>query len=149
VKKKYLKTYEGVIPSYGINTGSEVVEVREEKIQISLTQDSLYIKIGKLISGGIYEASKEEKNQYTITGTMEISGIPELLYVNTKSKSLLFFSIQSYVFGLMAFGSNSQAILRLTPTDLYTSNKQLSVIKHVLLTNTLSVIHSTCLFTDL
>lgn len=88
VKKKYLKTYEGVIPSYGINTGTEVVEVREEKIQISLTQDSLYIQIGKLISGGIYEASKEEKNQYTITGTMEISGIPELLYVNTKSKEL-------------------------------------------------------------
>lgn len=88
VKKKILKSYEGTIPSYGINTGNEVVEVREENIQISLTKDSLYVQVGKLISSGIYEASKEEKNQYTITGTMETTGIPELLYVNTKSKEI-------------------------------------------------------------
>jgi hypothetical protein len=37
VKKKYLKSYEGVIPTYVINIGEQVVEVREEKIQISLT----------------------------------------------------------------------------------------------------------------
>jgi hypothetical protein len=41
-----------------------------------------------VISSGNYNASKEEKNQYTITGTMEIIGIPELLYVNTKSKEI-------------------------------------------------------------
>jgi hypothetical protein len=88
VKKKYLKSYEGVIPTYVINIGEEVVEVREEKIQISLTKDSLYIQVGKVISSGNYNASKEEKNQYTITGTMETTGIPVLLYVNTKSKEI-------------------------------------------------------------
>lgn len=89
VKKKYLKSYEGVIPSYGINTGSEVVEVREEKIQISLTKDSLYIQVGKLKYGGTYKVEKITKKEYKITGTMEETGIPALLFLDLKNKTLL------------------------------------------------------------
>lgn len=88
LKKKYLKTYEGQIPAYSINTGVALQEVAAVKIELALTKDSMYVTVGKAMYAGTYIATKEIKNEYQLIGTMEQSGIKEVFQFSAKTGEL-------------------------------------------------------------
>jgi len=88
LKKKYLKTYEGQIPAYSINTGSSLKQVAAVKIELALTKDSMYVTVGKARFAGTYVSTKEIKNEYQLIGTMEQSGIKEVFQFSAKTGEL-------------------------------------------------------------
>jgi len=88
LKKKWLKHYEGKIPSYEVNLNNEIYKIDATQIEISLTKDSLYVKVGSAIWSGTYLASKTAKKKYEIIGKMQGSGIPEVLYLEAREKKL-------------------------------------------------------------
>ncbi len=88
-KKKYLKAYDGTIPSYSINLGEEIVKVNSEYLKVTLKKDSLFVLVGKVKYGGTYKVEKITKKEYKITGAMEETGIPALFFLDLKNKTLL------------------------------------------------------------
>ena len=89
LKKKYLKAYDGTIPSYSINLGEEIVKVNSEYLKVTLKKDSLFVLVGKVNYGGTYKVEKITKKEYKITGAMEETGIPALFFLDLKKKTLL------------------------------------------------------------
>ena len=89
LKKKYLKVYEGTIPSYSINLGEEIVKVNSEILKATLKKDSLYVLVGKVKYSGTYKVEKITKKEYKITGAMEETGIPALFFLDLKNKTLV------------------------------------------------------------
>ena len=88
LKKKYLKTYLGKIPSYDVNLNNEIVPVKSTEIEIHLSKDSLIIKVGSAKWQGTYTASKIERKKFEITGKMDGSGVPETLFLDAKIKTI-------------------------------------------------------------
>ena len=89
LKKKYLKAYDGTLPSYSINLGEEIVKVNSEYLRVTLKKDSLFVLVGKVKYGGTYKVEKISKKEYKITGAMEETGIPALFFLDLKNKTLL------------------------------------------------------------
>ena len=89
LKKKYLKVYDGTLPSYSINLGEEVVKVNSEYLKVTMKKDSLFVLVGKVKYGGTYKVEKITKKEYKITGAMEETGIPALFFLDLKNKTLL------------------------------------------------------------
>jgi hypothetical protein len=89
LKKKYLKAYDGTLPSYSINLGEEIVKVNSEYLKVTLKKDSLFVLVGKVKYGGTYKVEKITKKEYKITGAMEETGIPALFFLDLKNKTLL------------------------------------------------------------
>jgi hypothetical protein len=88
LKKKWLKTYVGSIPSYEININNNLYQIDETKIEIQLTKDSLYILVGPGKWIGTYSVIKTEKKKYEIQGKMEGSGVAEILYFDAREKKI-------------------------------------------------------------
>ena len=89
LKKKYLKAYDGTLPSYSINLGEEIVKVNSEYLKVTLKKDSLFVLVGKVNYSGTYKVEKITKKEYKITGAMEETGIPALFFLDLKKKTLL------------------------------------------------------------
>jgi hypothetical protein len=89
LKKKYLKVYDGTLPSYSINLGEEIVKVNSEILKVTLKKDSLFVLVGKVKYCGTYKVEKITKKEYKITGAMEETGIPALFFLDLKNKTLL------------------------------------------------------------
>jgi len=89
LKKKYLKAYDGTLPSYSINLGEEIVKVNAEYLKVTLKKDSLFVLVGKVKYVGTYKVEKITKKEYKITGAMEETGIPALFFLDLKNKTLL------------------------------------------------------------
>ena len=89
LKKKYLKAYDGTLPSYSINLGEEIVKVNSEYLRVTLKKDSLFVLVGKVKYVGTYKVEKITKKEYKITGAMEETGIPALFFLDLKNKTLL------------------------------------------------------------
>ncbi|MFM7668732.1 MAG: hypothetical protein ACKO7D_11165 [Bacteroidota bacterium] len=88
LKKKYLKTYVGKIPSYEMNLNNQLILVNPSTIEVILTKDSIYVNVGESKWNGTYVVSKIEKQKYELTGKMLDTGIPERLIIDTKLKKL-------------------------------------------------------------
>ncbi len=89
LKKKYLKAYDGTLPSYSINLGEEIVKVNSEYLRVTLKKDSLFVLVGKVKYVGTYKVEKITKKEYKITGAMEETGIPALFSLDLKNRTLL------------------------------------------------------------
>jgi len=89
LKRKYLKVYEGTIPSYSINLGEELVKVNSEYVKVTIKKDSLQVLVWKINYSGTYQVDKISKKEYKITGNMEQTGIPALFFLNLKDKTLV------------------------------------------------------------
>jgi hypothetical protein len=90
VKRKYCKTYQGVIPTYSAILGQEIMEVSSMQIDINVTKDSLYLSIGNIRISGVYTAQKlTNSDEIELTLPRENSGIEERIILNTAKKTLL------------------------------------------------------------
>lgn len=88
LKKKFLKTYVGKIPSYEMNLNNQIIPVISSNIEVRLTRDSVFVKVGKTKWNGVYSISKMEKKKFELTGKMNNTGIPEFLILDTKEKKI-------------------------------------------------------------
>ncbi len=88
LKKKYLKSYFGQIPAYEVNLNNQLIPVNTSSIEVRLTKDSLYIQIENAKWEGTYSVSKLEKKKFEITGKMNETGVPEIIFLNAKEKKI-------------------------------------------------------------
>ena len=61
VKKRDQGVYKGLIASYEINTGQELIEVDSSEVLIKLEKSNFSIKIDNIEYQGTYEVDKNEK----------------------------------------------------------------------------------------
>lgn len=88
LKKRFLNTYVGKIPSYEMNLNNQLIPVNSSNIEVILTKDSIYVNVGESKWNGTYIVSKIEKKRYELIGKMVGTGIPERLILDTKQKKL-------------------------------------------------------------
>jgi hypothetical protein len=88
LKKKYLKTYVGKIPPYEVSLNNEIIPIKSTEIEIYLSPDSLIINVGSAKWQGTYSASKIERKKFEIIGKMEGTGVPEILFLDGKNKTI-------------------------------------------------------------
>jgi len=88
LKKKFLKTYVGKIPSYEMNLNNQIIPVLSSNIEVRLTRDSVFVNVGKAKWNGVYSISKMEKKKFELIGKMNNTGIPEFLILDTKEKKI-------------------------------------------------------------
>jgi hypothetical protein len=88
VKRKFRGVYEGSIPAYEVKMGKSTFAVKSSEIKLFLDRDSLFIEIGSYRYGSDYSVEKEE-NRFILTSSRENSGIPEQLFLDPRSKTVI------------------------------------------------------------
>lgn len=89
IKKKYLGTYSGEIPSYALELGEEVFQVQTAAIEIQLNAEGILIeKIATKELKGTYQFLKEDKNAIYFEGKLDGQFIPESYILYKKDKRL-------------------------------------------------------------
>ena len=89
IKKKDLGTYQGTIPSYKINNGSQLLEVASCNITVSLDKDSLKLVIGSKTCSGAYVVKKIKRRTYNIHLTTPHSQLEEVFRLEGKEREIL------------------------------------------------------------
>ncbi len=89
IKKKYLGTYSGEIPSYALELGEEVFQVQTAAIEIQLNAEGVLIeKIAAKELKGTYRFLKEDKNAIYFEAKLDGQFIPESYILYKKDKRL-------------------------------------------------------------
>lgn len=86
VKKRDQGVYKGLIASYKINTGQELIEVDSSEVLIKLQKSSFSIKIDNIEYEGTYEVDKKEKRNYILKVKTDYSDIKEEIILFGKDK---------------------------------------------------------------
>ena len=81
VKRKWLGTYNGIVPAYRLNTGNELLDVESDNLSIILSKASFNISFGAFSYTGQYTAIVKEKNKLRIEGN-------EYFLIDRKKKQL-------------------------------------------------------------
>lgn len=89
IKKKYLGTYTGEIPSYALELGQEVFQVQAVPIEIQLKPEAILVeKIASKEIRGTYQFIKEDKNGIYFEAKLEGQFVPESYVLYKKDKRL-------------------------------------------------------------
>lgn len=89
IKKKYLGTYSGEIPSYALELGEEVFQVQAAAIEVQLNAEGVLIeKIASKEFKGTYQFLKEDKNAIYFEAKLDGQFIPESYILYKKDKRL-------------------------------------------------------------
>lgn len=89
IKKKYLGTYSGEIPSYALEMGQEVFQVENTTLEVQLKPEGIVIeKIASKEIKGTYQFLKEDKYGIYFEVKLEGQFIPESYVLFKKDKRL-------------------------------------------------------------
>lgn len=88
VKKKYFGTYLGEIPTYSLDTGTDLVQVNATDLKIQLDADYVIVDLGKEHFTGTYSVLFQGVDYYVLTVQLEEQLSPERLVVHMKTKSM-------------------------------------------------------------
>jgi hypothetical protein len=88
LKKSYLGTYEGKIPAYDMQVGSQRIAVGETVIQIQLTAKDVQLKMGAANLHGTWKVLLETKMYFVLEALMENQLAPERILVYKKGKKM-------------------------------------------------------------
>ncbi len=88
VKKKYFGTYLGEIPTYSLDTGTDLVQVNATDLKIQLDADYVIVDLGKEHFTGTYSVLFQGVDYYVLTVQLEEQLSPERLVVHMKTKSI-------------------------------------------------------------
>lgn len=89
LRKKFLGVYEGSIPAYTLDLGSDVVPVEAATIRIELAAKTIVQTIGSTIKTGTWRVVSESKEGYVIAFRLEGQLIEEQLTLIRKGKKIL------------------------------------------------------------
>lgn len=90
LKRKYLKEYQGEMPTYNALIGKEMIEVTPARITIKLFKDSLFLFIGNSDYKSVYSASKySSTDEIILLMERDNTGIEERFILNKKNKTIV------------------------------------------------------------
>ena len=88
LKKKFYGGYKGTIPSYKIDTGTEVVEVGACEIFIEINANDINLAIGKNNLHGTYRVMFEAKSYYLLDVKVDEQLATERIMVYKRGRKL-------------------------------------------------------------
>lgn len=89
IKKKYLGVFTGEIPSYALELGQEVYQVKSTAIEVQLKPQGIVIeKIASKEMKGTYLFLKEDKNTIYLEVKLDGQFVPESYVLYKKEKRL-------------------------------------------------------------
>lgn len=88
LKRKYMKSYSGIIPSYSMDVGDNIVEVTAVPISIQIEKDSVFFKIGQNKFQGTYTVMFEANKYYLINAVNDSQLANERIMVHKRGKSI-------------------------------------------------------------
>jgi len=88
VKKRELGYYQGIISSYTINTGQELLSVDSSVILVWLEKDQIHFKLDNKEYNGTYIVKERIKRNYILKVKLNFSDIQEELRIEGKNKSM-------------------------------------------------------------
>ena len=88
VKRKWLGTYNGIVPAYRLNTGNELLDVESDNLSIILSKASFSISFGAFSYTGQYTTVVKNKNKLRIEGKIEGRTVNEYFLIDRKKKQL-------------------------------------------------------------
>lgn len=88
LKKKYHGYYEGVIPGYRVQSGSELLFVSRAPISISIGENQLEVKVGENSLFGTYEVMFEAEKYYLLDVKIDGQLANERIMVYKSGKKL-------------------------------------------------------------
>lgn len=90
LKRKYLKEYQGEMPTYNALIGKEMIEVTPARMTIKLFKDSLFLFIGNSEYKSVYSASKHTNtDEIILLMERDNMGIEERFILNKKNKTIV------------------------------------------------------------
>ena len=88
IKKKCFGEYEGLIPGYSLDIGTDVIPVSPASIRVSLRDNSITQEIGNVSKTGTWTIIAEEKTCYVLNVQLEGQLATERITVYKKGKKL-------------------------------------------------------------
>lgn len=89
LKKKFLGKYEGEIPAYKINTGSQFIDVSSTSISLSIQKNELVFMVGRNEMTVPYSWIKKDKKTIQIVFLRSIDETKEIVILTKKTKEIL------------------------------------------------------------
>jgi hypothetical protein len=89
VKKKYYGTYQGIIPSYQIDTGNDLLPIDSTAIEIQIEKGFITLKIGSQTITGTYKTSYSTEESVIIEAKMADQIVSEKIHIYTKQKKIM------------------------------------------------------------
>ena len=89
LKKKFLGKYEGEIPAYKINTGSQFIEVSSTSISITILKNELVFMVGRNEMTVPYSWIKKDKKTIQIEFLRSIDETQEIVILTKKTKEIM------------------------------------------------------------
>jgi ribosomal protein L21E len=88
LKKKFYGSYEGEIPAYTLDVGTDNVDVAAVAIKIKLEGDSVHITVGQNALHGVYHVLFEGKNYFVLDCRMDGQLAGERIVVYNRGKRI-------------------------------------------------------------
>jgi hypothetical protein len=88
LKKKFYGSYEGEIPAYKMDVGTDNVDVAAVGIKIKLDGDSVHITVGQNALHGVYHVLFEGKNYFVLDCRMDGQLAGERIVVYNRGKRI-------------------------------------------------------------
>lgn len=88
LKKKFYGSYEGEIPAYQLDVGTDNVDVEAVAIKIKLDGDSVHITVGQNALHGVYHVLFEGKNYFVLDCRMVGQLAGERIVVYNRGKRI-------------------------------------------------------------
>jgi hypothetical protein len=88
LKKKFYGSYEGEIPAYKLDVGTDNVDVEAVAIKIKLEGDSVHITVGQNALHGVYHVLFEGKNYFVLDCRMDGQLAGERIVVYNRGKRI-------------------------------------------------------------
>jgi hypothetical protein len=88
LKKKFYGSYEGEIPAYTLDVGTDNVNVDAVAIKIKLAGDSVHITVGQNALHGVYHVLFEGKNYFVLDCRMDGQLAGERIVVYNRGKRI-------------------------------------------------------------
>lgn len=89
LKKKFLGKYEGEIPAYKINTGSQFIDVSSASISITILKNELVFMVGRNEMTVPYRWIKKDKKTIQIEFLRSIDETQEIVILTKKTKEIM------------------------------------------------------------
>jgi hypothetical protein len=88
LKKKYFGSYQGEIPAFKLDVGTDNVDVSAVEILIKIESDSVHITVGNNALHGVYYVLFEGKNYFVLDCRMDSQLAGERIVVYTRGKRI-------------------------------------------------------------
>ncbi|MFZ9027729.1 MAG: hypothetical protein ACO2Z9_01875 [Crocinitomicaceae bacterium] len=88
LKRKYMKSYSGIVPSYNMDVGDNIVEVTATPISIQIEKDSVFFKIGQNKFQGTYTVMFEANKYYLLNAVIDGQLANERIMVHKRGRTI-------------------------------------------------------------